>query len=71
MKNANWEEEGDRDKRKEGTREGKGGKKEGQKYVLYISEKNIKYKALSIFNNMKYNSINYHQWTKDILMCNF
>lgn len=41
VKNANWEEEGDRDKRKEGTREGKGGKKEGQKNVRYISEKTL------------------------------
>lgn len=49
---------------------GREGRKKGKK-MFDIFQKNIKYKALSIFNNMKYNSINYHQWTKDILMCNF
>lgn len=33
VKNANGEEKGDGDERKEGTREGKGGKKEGRKNV--------------------------------------
>lgn len=80
-KEKNEKKEMDKRKGSERKKEEKGRKEEGRKYFFFGRrkfshlkgrfQKNHKYIALNIFNNIKCNSINYLQWTKAVLLYNF